>query len=1010
MHLKHSDDLDVSPHLQQEHVSLEDHLCSSDAAKSQQIDQCTAIALDSAPVVSTDKTNQQNENVLKSHSSDLDHAPTVNQAQETTVHAPKDKEEAVSTNDANDQNLSQASDSFEQEQTALVNKEDKSTAPASTNDSPDKLVAKAADSLLPEQITLLKKKARLSLRARARANTDKGINSSVKVDKHRWWHFRWRKALGVALAFVVAGCGSLYLLMHCCAPDLSKFYERSYTLYDKAGNVIYSSMNQDDYHRILTTPADVDPLYIKMLIAAEDERFYQHGGVDILAIGRAFVSNISSGSVVSGASTLAMQVCRMLEPKERTLWGKIKEALGALYLTHYYGREQLLSMYLTLAPFGGNIEGVTAASYMYFKHSPKNLTPAQAALLVALPRSPEFMRPDRHPNRARYYRNEVLKKAVSDKIIKPDILEYATLEPIPNKRFALPNEGFYLGQSIFNSKLITPEIRGLREHTARIITHSMAPQTTTDKEQDKAIGEVVSAHLSKALEHELEHLGNSELYNTHQQVQINSELGEYSQDKSPNNNAPKHLALGPLPHELFSTIDPKVQQILLSAVSDYKYRYVGTSKQESLAIVVVDNESFELLGYVGALGSEFSYVDAALALRSPGSALKPFAYGLAFEQGLLHPNSILLDSPQIYKSYQPRNYDRKFYGELTASKALQASLNLPAVEIMRAIGPINFINMLNQVSNGWDLYNHALESNSYHHGRLVLPAGAEPSLSLVLGGCGISLFDLTQLYAALAHDGAIEPIRVLSAQRPSSSLVKRHKGFYPNALTSKAHDATKHTHKQRLLSSAAARATYNILEGTPAPLGYGRSSYSSGPKISYKTGTSYKHRDAWALGSSNNITVGVWTGRIDGAPHGSNTGYTLAAPILFKVLSQLTSNDRRKKRIKDDVLLHARPPVALSKVNIAALNLVTKREDNKASLGSELTIAFPAHNSRLSLGISRKVMLKFSGGVAPYYVLINDNLSDHLDYFEPTENGFYNITIIDSLGNSVSSQVLVQGL
>lgn len=878
--------------------------------------------------------------------------------------------------------------------------------------------------------------------------------ATAEALRRRRWSYR-----GVAaslLVMVAIAYGAVYGLMHVCAPDLSKFYERSYTLYDKAGNVIYSAMNKDDYHRILTTPSDVDPLYIKMLLAAEDERFYHHLGVDVFSIGRALISNLRSGSVVSGASTLAMQVCRMLEPKERTLWGKAQEALGALYLTHYYGREQLLSMYLTLAPFGGNIEGVSAASYIYFKQSPKNLTPAQAALLVALPRAPEVMRPDRYPERARYYRNEVLKKAVTDKIINADILEFATQEPIPRQRFALPNEGYYLGQSIFTGKLITPEIKALREYTARIIGSSLASSTKPPKGQfdhegklseDDTVGQVVSAHLGKALDHELEHLGNHNIYNTKAQVQRTQEflekkvgvLGRNSTASSKHTNVLGHVgaqlgrdlsdvSLGSLPHELFSTIDPKVQQVLMAAVDDYKHTYLSADKQESLAIVVVDNESFEVLGYVGALGPNISFVDAALAIRSPGSALKPFAYALAFEQGLLHPNSVLLDSPQIYKSYQPRNYDRRFYGELTASKALQASLNLPAVEIMRAIGPVNFVNMLNEVTNARDTYDHSLESDSYIHGRLVLPAHSEPSLSLVLGGCGISLFDLTQLYAALAHDGGIAPLKVLSATRPSSSLVKKYNATYPKAPYNHHKYQHGHEHYQVLLSSAAARATYNILEGTPAPSGYGMNYFSSGPKISYKTGTSYKHRDAWALGSSNNITVGVWTGRNDGSPHETYTGYALAAPILFKVLGQLTSNYVRKKRIKDDVLLHARPPLALSKVQISDLHLVTKRNEQvstkqelatwgtkkgssaSSSLAPPLSIAFPANQSKISLGTSNKVLIKFSGGVGPYYVLVNDELNDHIDYFEPHANGFYNITIIDSLGNSVSSQVQVLGL
>lgn len=941
------------------------------------------------------------------------------------------------------------------------------------------------------------------------------VGAGAKGGRGKW--FRLRNVVGALSLSALVGLGSIYGLMHLCAPDLSRFYDRSHSLYDKSGNIIYSSMNKDGYHRILTTQSQVDPLYIKMLIASEDERFYSHPGVDVISIGRALWSNITSGSIVSGASTIAMQVCRMLEPKERSIWSKAKEALGALYLTHYYGRDQILSLYLTLAPFGGNIEGVNAASYIYFNHSPKNLTPAEAALLVALPRSPEVIRPDRHPKSARYYRNEVLKKAVTDKIIKQDILAFATKEPIPNVRHALPQDAYYLGQSIFTSKLITPEIKALRELTARIIgkqvisseqdiqsSHSAKDNQdqspTLDKEaldnnsqelasaKGNTLGQDLSASAKGAqlVEHSQE---QKETINQVIEVQLSgasikidqyeafnkaalqdglnkfvnvdsSKLGQehgnsQGQDQSLGSHSTEFErklkmlnSLGPLPRELYTTIDPRVQELLINAVEEYRHSFLGEDKQDSLSIVVVDNDTFEVLGYVGALGTDISYVDSALALRSPGSALKPFAYALAFDQGLLHPNSILLDKGQIYDGYQPRNYDRQFYGELTAAKALQASLNLPAVEVMRAIGPDNFINMINNTKNDIDLYDHSQELNSYVHGSLVLPKQSKPSLSLVLGGCGISLFDLTQLYASLAHDGSSAPLRVLSAKRPSSAMVRKHNYKYHFDAENKKEKTSvravgnkpernyqslkeNHIHYQTMVRPAAARATYDILQGTPAPFGFGNNYFSLGPKVSYKTGTSYKNRDAWALGSSNNITVGVWTGRNDGSPSYQRTGFNHAAPILFKVITKLTSNDMRKKRIEDDVLLHARPPMALSKIQVKQLGLVTKKEDGYQSYNANITpdtkdnqvhkfgskstieplaIAFPTDNSRLSLGSSSEVLIKFSGGKAPYYVLINDELNDNLESFKPTHDGFYQITIIDSLGNSVSSQVYVQGL
>ena len=941
------------------------------------------------------------------------------------------------------------------------------------------------------------------------------VVAEAKGGRGKW--FRLRNVVGALSLSALVGLGSIYGLMHLCAPDLSRFYDRSHSLYDKSGNIIYSSMNKDGYHRILTTQSQVDPLYIKMLIASEDERFYSHPGVDVISIGRALWSNITSGSIVSGASTIAMQVCRMLEPKERSIWSKAKEALGALYLTHYYGRDQILSLYLTLAPFGGNIEGVNAASYIYFNHSPKNLTPAEAALLVALPRSPEVIRPDRHPKSARYYRNEVLKKAVTDKIIKQDILAFATKEPIPNVRHALPQDAYYLGQSIFTSKLITPEIKALRELTAHIIgkqvisseqdiksSHSAkdnqdqsptlgkealennsqelasakgntlgqdlsasaqgAQLVEHNREQKETINQVIEVQLSGASikPDQYDAFNKAALQDgLNQFVNVDSsKLGQehgnsQGQDQSLGSHSTEFErklkmlnSLGPLPRELYTTIDPKVQELLINAVEEYRHSFLGEDKQDSLSIVVVDNDTFEVLGYVGALGTDISYVDSALALRSPGSALKPFAYALAFDQGLLHPNSILLDKGQIYDGYQPRNYDRQFYGELTAAKALQASLNLPAVEVMRAIGPDNFINMINNTKNDIDLYDHSQELNSYVHGSLVLPKQSKPSLSLVLGGCGISLFDLTQLYASLAHDGSSAPLRVLSAKRPSSAMVRKHNYKYHFDAENKKEKTSvrnvgnkpersyqslkeNHIHYQTMVRPAAARATYNILQGTPAPFGFGNNYFSLGPKVSYKTGTSYKNRDAWALGSSNNITVGVWTGRNDGSPSYQRTGFNHAAPILFKVITKLTSNDMRKKRIEDDVLLHARPPMALSKIQVKQLGLVTKKEDGYQSYNANLTsdtkdnqvhkfgskstieplaIAFPTDNSRLSLGSSSEVLIKFSGGKAPYYVLINDELNDNLESFKPTHDGFYQITIIDSLGNSVSCQVYVQGL
>ncbi len=812
------------------------------------------------------------------------------------------------------------------------------------------------------------------------------------IHKRRELQKRYRKAIIWGnVGLVVLVLVGMVIGMHIFAPDTSKYETRSPVLFDTQGNVLYSAMTEGDYHRIHTTVHDVDPLYLKMLIAAEDERFYHHIGVDSFAIVRAMLSNVEAETVVSGASTLTMQVCRLLEPKERSIFNKVKEALGALYLTFYVGREEVLNMYLTLAPFGGNIEGVTAASYMYFGHGPQHLTPDEAALLVALPRAPEGMRPDLHPQKAHYYRHAVLQKAYEDDIIAADVMKLADQEPLPQKRLPLPQTAYHLGQSLFTGKLQPPELDR--------IYPTLSVTTDTDGQ-----------------------------------------------------NLKRKRAT-----ELYSTIDPQVQQGLNRAASEYMEQlppHLRAQEQESIALLAVDNRTFEVLGYVGSPHLSFSYVDAVQSLRSPGSALKPFAYAMAFEQGLLHPNSLLLDVARFYGSYQPRNYDRKFFGEMTAALALQASINLPALEVMQAIGPVNFINNLNQFSNAHDLSSHKGELESYTHGRLHLAPNTEPHLGIILGAADITLYDLTQLYAALAHDGGIAPLTVLRPPHGRAAAASAASASADGSISGSSNDVDSNVNDVGndrngandtlasatpapapqlgpLLRADAARATYKVLEGTPAPRGFKPSD-----PISYKTGTSYKYRDAIVVGSRGGLTVGIWTGRLDGGVRTAKSAYETVAPVLFKLMDNLPPRPYTPEALEPSSLLNPMPPLALARVATSSLGKVHKRaaNGNEASTiptlgqlgdgtdvansadtqGNNMTEAlrlnFPQDGARLQVGLSGQIMLSFSGGQSPYYVLINDELQEHSTYFTPQHNGFYNITVIDSSGASVTHQVLIQGI
>ncbi len=1036
----------------------------------------------------------------------------------------------------------------------------------------------------PHKISSASAKDALKASTSTATNASTHVEATSAVSKgHKW---AWRsigtikyKMRAVALYSVLSvTLGSVLIVGGAilCAPDMSKYEQRSKVLYDREGNIIYASLSKGDYLRIRTDAKDVDPLYLRMLLSSEDERFYYHPGVDPFAAIRAIISNLTAGSTVSGASTLAMQVCRMLEPKERNLWSKVKESLGALYITSVYGRDRILDMYLTLAPFGGNIEGVTAASYSYFNHAPDRLTPAEAALLVALPRSPELMRPDRRPLAAAFYRNEVLKKAVSDGLIESDILQTATIEPIPGVRFPLEHSSYYLGQSLFKGSLRTADLFA----AAPISPPQTTDATASANSQQAGSNSAVDDAVANANAIHRESSGRSSL---------RSDRVAASSSTDDIRSLDAQLLAMDLPYEIVTSIDPEIQRVLLDAVDNYARLYVKDDGQDSVAVVAVDNETFEVKGYVGAVGAKHTYVDAAQAIRSPGSALKPFVYGMAFERGLLHPNTILLDSARMYRTYQPRNYDRKFFGEMSASLALQTSLNLPALDIMTAIGPVNFIRRLNSLPNTLpyergtiypplesnyllsakklsdvqyvdpdapqlppqqelllqkqrsphtataqnattaptaqnatttptaqnaitaaaqlydeQIYNQeawaARENLSYPQGRLVLPKNGRPDISIALGGTGISLFDLTQLYAALANDGIIKPLRLTPVQHNTASrrfddmdrtsLLNREidpSGTKNQAITSSdayAHKSSDtHAHKSsdahaqnglgnraqnglgnraqltakhsgKLLERDAARAVFKILEGSAAPLGF----YREDMKISYKTGTSFKSRDVWAIGSHENITVGVWIGRNDGSPTAGYTGYSNAAPVLFSIFNEIKTKPRRDLGPINSVLLQSTPPVALSRIEIKAIGRVQKRNRAKlnetkalasinsmqqsststremSSLSSLTTsdtasqassnganpmssklmvepvqLVFPIDNSRINAGFSKRIMIQFKGGTGPYYVLINDEVHDRIDYFEPLHNGFYNVTVIDSTGKSASAQVFIQGI
>jgi penicillin-binding protein 1C len=659
--------------------------------------------------------------------------------------------------------------------------------------------------------------------------------------------------------------------------DLTMSEQRSTLVLDRNGHLLRPFATAEGRWKLPVEPSDVDPRYLTMLESYEDTRFESHFGVDPLAMARAAGQLIGNGRVVSGGSTLTMQVARLLEPRhERTWQAKLRQAVRAVQLERRFSKQEILRLYLTLAPFGGNLEGVRAASLSYFGREPKRLSFAEAALLVALPQSPETRRPDRFADAARKARNRVLDRAYERGLLTSAEVEMAKVEQVPKARELFP---------------------------------------------------MLAAHASQAA------------------------LSE----------RPAETA-----HRL--TIDARLQTSLEALAAE---RVAQIDRRLSAAILVIDNTTGEVLAHVGSpafLGQERAgAIDMTTALRSPGSALKPFIYALAFENGLAHPETLLDDRPSRYGIYQPENFDLVFQGTITARKALQFSLNLPAVELLNELGPSRLLARLKQADIP-----------------VALPKDAAPGLAIGLGGLGITLTDLTRLYVGLSRGGEIPPLVRRMGEGKSTS---------PST---------------RIADPVAAWYVFDILRGAPPP------DHALGGQIAFKTGTSYGYRDAWAVGYDQRHTIGVWVGRPDGTAVPGLIGRSVAAPILFDAYGRLGTEPKPLPV----------PPFTLQATTASLPPPLRhiRRDIPKTILSTvqaPLKIAFPLDGSRLDLGLSipsedkAPLALKASGGVPPLTWMVDgapveaSSLRREASW-TPDGAGFVRLSVIDAKGATDSVVVRVE--
>jgi penicillin-binding protein 1C len=641
---------------------------------------------------------------------------------------------------------------------------------------------------------------------------------------------------------------------------------------DRDGKLLRPYTTRDGRWRLPAGREDVDPRFLNLLFAYEDRRFLSHRGVDPLALGRAVSQLVLNGRVVSGASTLTMQVARLLEPRERTVLAKLRQMVRAIEIERTLSKDQILALYLSLAPYGGNLEGIRAASLAYFGKEPRRLTLAESALLIALPQSPEQRRPDRAVESTRKARDRVLDRIAAAGLVPADEVARAKLEPVPEGRKPMP--------------MLAP-------HAADAVI-AAAPGRSLHR-----------LTIESALQKSLEELARE-----------------------------RARALGP---------------------------------QMSIAILAVDHATGDVLARVASAdyfdASRAGQVDMTQAVRSPGSTLKPFIYGLGFEDGLIHPETLIEDRPVRYGSYAPENFDLTFQGTVTVRKALQMSLNVPAVAVLDKVGASRFTARLVQAGAA-----------------LTLPKGEVPGLAMGLGGVGVKLADLVMLYTALARQGAALP------------LIER--------IADEAESAS----PRRLLDEVAAWYVGNVLLGTPPP------ENAAAGRIAYKTGTSYGYRDAWAVGFDGKRTIGVWVGRPDGAPVPGLAGRVAAAPILFDAFARSGKLPAPLAAAPKGALIAAtgKLPPPLQRFRPGRL----PGEDAEP----QLRIMFPPNGARLELasgetGRPDPIALKVAGGAGPLTVLVNGlplatTAGRRTLMFEPEGPGFVRLTVMDSKG--VADSVLVR--
>ncbi len=525
------------------------------------------------------------------------------------------------------------------------------------------------------------------------------------------------------------------------------------------GNVLHAFLNKEDKWRMYAELSEITPTLTQTILFKEDKYFYYHLGINPISIVRAAALNIITNRRTSGASTITMQVVRLLQPRKRTYGNKLIEIFKALQLELHYSKDEILQLYLNLMPYSSNIEGIKSASILYFQKPPQLLSLAEITTLTIIPNRPSSLKLGVKNSYIVQERNKWLRRFQKSKLYENTIIEDAINEPLTVRRNEAP-------------KLLP--------------------------------------HLAIRLKNE-----NPDVPIIKTNIKINQQL--------------------------------QIERL----VSNYVNR-LRAMNIHNAAVMVINNQTMNVETYVGSADFKNVYdggqVDGVRAVRSPGSTLKPLVYALAFDKGLIVPQTNINDVLTNFGGFEPENFDRRFNGKVTVEFALANSLNIPAVKVLKQLTPSILIDVL--------------QKSDF---RTIKKQSKELGLSMALGGCGTTLEELTRHYATFANEGRFKDLNYLKNNKTSKGV--------------------------EIISLEAAFLINNILTQITRPdLPNNFDNTYRLPKIAWKTGTSSGKKDAWSIGYNKNYTIGVWVGNFSGEGVPELSGSDIATPLLFTIFNTVEYN------------------------------------------------------------------------------------------------------------------------